>query len=622
MNNSMPLQYAVTLADAAGHYFDVSLRMQLDSSRLSANAEGLQLHLFLPAWIPGSYLIRDFARHVSEVRACMDGQTVPITQNSKDSWVCALPPPSAPTLLEFVCTWRVYAWDLSVRGAHFDQTHAFFNGTSLFLCPEGFEKERVELQIIAPNLPEPGTWIVACGLAASPNNAKDANGYSLVGQEASPWFYAENYDALIDHPVEMGILKTKRFAACGVEHHLVVYGADDDLNMERLCKNLKPVCEAQIKLFEPEREKAPFSEYWFLVHATDQGYGGLEHRNSTALLCSREDLPQMNVQSPPKGYETFLGLCSHEYFHAWNVKRMKPAAFLPYDLRQENYTRLLWIFEGFTSYYDDLMLARSGVTDESAYIAALEKTVSQVLKNRGHLKQSAADSSFNAWTKYYRPDENGPNSVVSYYAKGALIALCLDARIREQTQGKKSLDDVMRLMWQRKGSEEHGLGEIEFPLLVEASTGVDVRADLDAWTNACTELPLQEALMVFGWTIQASPAKDGPFTGFYPQFRSDGMFVRFVLNESPAHQAGISAGDVLVAINDRKLTESRLKRILASHQKGHALRVLGFRAEQLMQFDLVPEPSQPSEWKITKVEQSAKQDCLLPPWRTGLQAAE
>jgi predicted metalloprotease with PDZ domain len=615
MNNSVPLQYAVTLADAAGHYFDVSLRMQIESHRLSTGVDGLELHLFLPAWIPGSYLIRDFARHLSDVRASVDGHAIYIEQQTKDSWMCTLPKPPAPTLMEFACSWRVYAWDLSVRGAHFDQTHAFFNGTSLFLCPEGFEKKRVELQIFAPHLPKSSTWIVACGLEADTDNVKDAHGYSVIGLDASPRFYAEHYDAFIDHPVEMGELQQGCFLACGVQHHVLIYGADDDLDMERLCRDLKPVCEAQIRLFEPEHEKAPFSEYWFLVHATDQGYGGLEHRNSTALLCSREDLPQINVQSPPKGYETFLGLCSHEYFHAWNVKRMKPAAFLPYGLRQENYTRLLWIFEGFTSYYDDLMLARCGAMDDEAYIAAFERTVSQVLKSRGHLKQSAADSSFNAWTKYYRQDENAPNSVVSYYTKGALIAFCLDSRIREKTEGKKSLDDVMRLMWQHKGSEKHGLGELEFPLLVEASTGVDVHEDLNAWAYTCTALPLQEALMVFGLSIQASPTKDAPFTGLNHQFKPEGMLIKSVLNESPAHQAGISAGDLLVAIEGRKLSESRLKRTLAAYQEGRVLRVLGFRAEKLMQFDLVPKPSQATEWKITKVEQPAKNAFLLPPWR-------
>lgn len=609
---SRTLQYTVTLSDVAGHYFDVSLRMQIDSSRLSSSEEGFELSLFLPAWIPGSYLIRDFSRHVSGIFAEIEGQLVTVTQKTKDAWVCTIPLSLQQDTLELLCSWRVYAWDLSVRGAHLDQTHGFFNGTSVFLCPEGFEEESIAMRIVAPNLPN--SWIVACGLEPDKGNSKDMDGYSLVGRAQPAMFYAKNYDALIDHPVEMGELKTGRFTACGVLHHVAVYGADDDLDMERLCKDLKPVCEAQIQLFEPTQAQVPFSKYWFLVHATDKGYGGLEHRNSTALLCSREDLPQLNVQTAPKEYETFLGLCSHEYFHAWNVKRMKPAVFLPYDLRRENYTHLLWIFEGFTSYYDDLMLVRSGVIDENAYLVALGKTVSQVLKNRGRLRQSAADSSFEAWTKYYRQDENAPNAVVSYYTKGALIAFCLDARIREQTGGQRCLDDVMRLMWSQKGNEFSGLGENEFPQLVKEATGVDVQAEVQAWAYSCTELPLQEALALFGYSFHVtSNTSDTPFVGLSHQFKPEGMLVKSVLNESPAHQAGISAGDVLVVVNDRKMSESRFKRALAACKENASLQILGFRAEKLMRFELCPSKAMPSEWGIKKTE-IPKDGVLPPPW--------
>ena len=263
-------------------------------------------------------------------------------------------------------------------------------------------------------------------------------------------FRASNYDALIDHPVEMGRFQVAWFEVGGCRHEVVVTGRAD-VDFGRLVSDLKPICAQEIALFEPRTRQAPVSRYLFLVMAVGDGYGGLEHRSSTALICSRDDLPWTGMQGTPAGYQTFLGLAAHEYFHTWHVKRIKPARFAPYDLDGEVYTELLWVFEGFTSYYDDLMLVRSGVIDTQAYLELMEKNIQRVASNPGRKLQSVAASSFDAWIKYYRPDENTLNAVSSYYVKGSLVALCLDLLIRERTGGQKSLDDVMRLLWQRFG---------------------------------------------------------------------------------------------------------------------------------------------------------------------------
>ncbi len=249
-------------------------------------------------------------------------------------------------------------------------------------------------------------------------------------------YQAANYDELIDCPVEMGTFELGRFEVLGVPHEIAVTGRVPKLDMERLTADLARVCEAQIRLFEPRTKKAPFSRYTFMTMAVGDGYGGLEHRNSTALLCKRDDLPFKGMKDTTEGYRNFLGLASHEYFHSWNVKRIKPAAFVPYDLTQENYTRLLWAFEGFTSYYDDLMLVRAGLLTEKQYLETLAKTLTTVLQRTSRLKQSVADSSFDAWIKYYRQDENAPNSVVSYYQKGSLVGLALDLTLRAETKGR------------------------------------------------------------------------------------------------------------------------------------------------------------------------------------------
>jgi len=615
------LHYLVTVADPKGHYFDVRLQARMPVETLQSDANKRWIDLTLPAWIPGSYLIREFSRNVLYVRGQINKQDVACTRARKDCWRIEVDtalqsaelPGAGQTDLLLECEWRVYAWDLSVRGAHLDENHGFFNGTSLFLCPHGMEHEPIGLTISRPgeNLKD---WTVACGLQGGDEAEKDAHGCPVLKAGGLVTFNAPDYDSLIDHPMEMGVLQTESFHALGVQHVFAVYGADHDLDLKRICNDLKPVCEAQIALFEPESKQAPFDRYVFMLHATDNGYGGLEHRNSTALLCNVSDLPQRGVEKAPKGYEGFLGLCSHEYFHSWNVKRMKPAAFVPYDLTQENYTGLLWIFEGFTSYYDDVMLARAGKMDETAYLTALGKTIAQVMKGPGRLNQSVADSSFDAWTKYYRQDENAPNAIVSYYTKGALVALCIDSAIREHTSGQKSLDDAMRLMWRRKGLTGSGLGEDEFESLVHEATGVDLTHSIRAWSQSTVELPLADALKTYGYELEEKSAEEAIYLGLHGQFKPEGMLVKQVINGSPAHVAGISAGDILVALGDKRLNETNYKRMLASSRPGTSLKAIGFRAERLCEFTVITGEAVSNEWSIKKLEQAGGKT-LPAPWK-------
>lgn len=637
------MHYLLSVADPQGHYFDVQLTLSIKASKLELNPEGWrELKLRLPSWIPGSYLIREFSRHVVSFEGNVNGEPCRWTKSSKDEWI-VLCKSKAKDELDLDLRWRVYAWDLSVRGAHLDETHAFFNGTSVFLCPVGWEDEAIELVVERPVVNNTSTgkktsglnaqdWWVATGLelADSPpatetklfrvNKTKKGgqvqHGCAKLPPGGKLTFLASNYDALIDHPVEMGALQLGSFEACGVPHYFAVYGADSDLDLERICADLKPVCEAQIKLFEPRSEKAPFEAYWFLLHATHDGYGGLEHRNSTALLCSRKDLPQLGLDKAPEGYETFLGLCSHEYFHSWNVKRMKPAAFTPYDLRRENYTRLLWVFEGFTSYYDDILLARSGKMTEKAYLKALAKTVSQVLKNPGTQLQAVAESSFEAWTKYYRQDENAPNAIVSYYTKGALVALCLDSEIRTRTHGESSLDDVMRLMWKKHGKKVLGVPEGGISDLVLEATGLNLQAELEQWTETTKELPLQECLKAYGLELKPETSDLKVYVGIQGTFKAEGMTVKNVINGSPAHHAGISAGDVLVAWGERRMLEGTYERSLRQLTPGARVKVLGFRAERLMEFDVKLLEAKAQAWEIVEMPQSdlTNERGLKTPW--------
>ena len=296
-----------------------------------------------------------------------------------------------------------------------------------------------------------------------------------------------------------------------------------------------------------------------------------------------------------EGYRGFLGLCSHEYFHTWNVKRIKPAAFAPYALDQENYTTLLWLFEGFTSYYDDLMLLRSGVIDAPAYLKLLEKTINGVLRNRGRLKQSVAESSFDAWTKYYRQDENAPNAIVSYYAKGSLVALLFDVIIRRDTRGHRSLDDVMRALWRRYGrhfySANGGIGvhDHELEALFDEITGLTLKSVFDLAVRSTRDLPLAEALVSVG--VHLNDQRKIAKPSFNVRVQQEGGLCKLgsVHERGAAHHAGLSAGDTLVAIDGLRVTGSNLDSLLQRYRVGDVVEVHAFRRDELMHFEVTLE---------------------------------
>lgn len=566
------IRYTIVPTDAATHLFGVTLTVDKPAP------EG-QVFM-LPAWIPGSYMIREFARNIVQIRAEAGGEPVALQKLDKHSWQAA--PCKGPLVLHY----EVYAWDLSVRAAHLDQTHGFFNGTSTFLRVVGQEDTPHVVDIQRPEGELYARWRVATAL-----RELKARRYGFGT------YVANDYDELIDHPVEMGEFELATFKAHGVPHDIVVTGRVPNLDMARLAADLQKICEAQIALFEPQSKQAPMQRYMFLTMAVGDGYGGLEHRASTALLCSRNDLPVKGQKEMSDGYRTFLGLCSHEYFHTWNVKRIKPAVFAPYDLQQENYTSLLWLFEGFTSYYDDLTLVRSGVIDQHAYLKLITKTINGVLRGSGRSKQSVAESSFDAWTKYYRQDENAPNAIVSYYAKGSLVALGLDLTIRAETNGRKSLDDVMRALWQRYGRDFYsvagagqGVEEEEIRSIFEQVSGVKLKRFFDRYIHGTEDVPLAKLLAPFGVVLNDERKNAKPSLNVRAAKNGNDCKLASVYEGGAAHQAGLSAGDVLVAVNGLRVTASNLDELLGRYRIGDAVLVHSFRRDELMQFAVTLAP--------------------------------
>ncbi len=573
--NTKPILYSVEPFDLAGHRFRVTVTV-------AEPAKSGQI-FSLPAWIPGSYLIRDFARQIESISAKCGAQTVALTKTGNHSWraaKCAGP---------LKITTIVYAWDLSVRGAHLDESHGFFNGTSVYLRIHGYEHAPCEVTLIAP--PKPARWGVYTSLPESPKSRQAALRHGF-GK-----YRAENYDALIDHPVEMGTPQVIKFNACGAEHELVFTGEIPNLDLKRIREDVKRICETQIRFFEPETARAPFldtaSRYVFMTMVTGNDYGGLEHRASTALVASRKDLPTLGQDQAPEGYQTFLGLISHEYFHTWNVKRIKPAAFAPYDLSRENHTRLLWIFEGFTSYYDDLMLLRSGVITRSEYLKILSKQISSVLSTPGRHKQSVAESSFDAWTRYYKQDENSSNALISYYTKGSLIALGLDLTIRRATSDRFSLDDVMRCMWERYGREfytgkPHGITENAFAKLVRETTGVDISKEISHWAYGTHDVPLKALLHQQNIELSWKSSSTKPSMDVRTRKQGEQVVIATVLENGAAHTAGLSALDTLVAIDGIRVdaNSNTLDTLLNRYAPGERVTIHVFRRDELRAFDL------------------------------------
>ncbi|MDR1463018.1 MAG: PDZ domain-containing protein [Azoarcus sp.] len=524
----------------------------------------------LPAWIPGSYMIREFARHIVSLRAEAGGRAVPLVKLDKRTWQAAKVPCGQALSLIY----EVYAWDLSVRAAHLDQTHGFFNGSSVFLAVDG-QTDAPCLIDIQPPPDGAGNWRVATALpgAEGEPGAAEPYGFGL--------YRAADYDELIDHPVEMGEFVLDGFEVCGVRHDIVISGRHD-CDMARLKADLARVCQWQIDLFGAP---PPMPRYLFLTRAVDEGYGGLEHRASTALIASRADLPYPGMKGMPEAYKAYLGLCSHEYFHSWNVKRIRPAAFLPYDLARENHTRLLWAFEGITSYYDDLALVRAGVIGVDDYLGLLAKTVSSLLKTPGRYRQSVAASSFDAWTHYYRQDENSPNAIVSYYTKGALIALMLDLRLRADSGGKRSLDDVMRVLWRQYGMAGIGVPEDGIFDAVGEIGGDKLARWLRRTVEGVDDLALEKQLKAFGVHWQAEAADTAPTLGIKLASDKEAR-IATAYDNGPAQKAGLSAGDVLIAVDGLRVDSDRLQKLLSRRRAGDRVEIHAFRRDELMRFEL------------------------------------
>jgi predicted metalloprotease with PDZ domain len=568
------MKYKVEIDDPAAHLFKVSLIM--------SNANSNQVFR-LPDWIPGSYMIRDFARHIIDFNAYDECEN-PISFKKLDKSTWQLKNTSGFLILVY----RVYAWDLSVRGAHLDQTHAFFNGTSLFLMPLGFENEPCELEVVKPDGVYAKEWTLATSMMPI-----------VVSDQGFGSFRSEHYQELIDHPFEMGRLYQVDFKVRNVPHQLVFQGLSDEeirlIDFDRIQTDMEMICQTVIDFFTelPDCVK----KYLFLVTVLPDGYGGLEHQSSTALHCSISDLILKGQKEKTDGYINFLTLCSHEYFHTWNVKQIKPAVFNPYRLNSESYTQQLWIFEGFTSYYEDRLAYLAGVITEQEYLKLLAQVITRVERGRGKALQSVAESSFDAWTRFYKQDSNAPNAIVSYYTKGKLIALCLDLHLRLESGNQVSLDQVMKHLWTHYGKTGKGLQEGELETILQDRFNLNLDTTVEQWVYGRSALPLEPLLnkagVTIGWRSVSSykslvAAEDEVEVNLGATVKSHplGAEIVTVFHGSNAHRAGLSTGDCVIAVNQRRVDASSIESCISRYSVGDKISFHLFRYDRLFCFSV------------------------------------
>lgn len=567
------VRYRISMPRPHSHLFEVEATFPAVPGVLDA---------LLPVWTPGSYLVREYARHLQEPSA-RDALGRRLEVRRTDKRTFQVETLGEPATLRY----RVYANELTVRTSHLDGTHGYFNGATVFLYTEATRALPHHVEVAAPE-----GWSVFTAL-----------------ERQGEAFVAGSYDALVDSPFEVGPHTPHRFLVRGVPHDVVVWG-DSVSDVHRLREDLAKICEVQAELFGG----LPLERYLFLVYLSDKGRGGLEHADSTALLFPRAGLHSH------KGWEDFLTLAAHEYFHLWNVKRVKPRAFVPFAYGEENYTALLWAFEGVTSYYDNVMVRRAGLTTAGRYLVRLGETLTALHSTPGRRVQTLAESSQLAWVKQYRADEHSANSAISYYVKGEVVAALLDLEIRRATFDRRTLDDVMRLLWQRHG-DGSGVPEDGFEAAASEVSGKVLSAFFDRAVRSVEELdysvfehvglellfrPRESAADKGGTPLRAKAGEQRPRGWLGLTLKANGV-VASVVDGSPAMEAGLYPEDELIAVDGFKVDGAALMSRCEDPGPGEAVRLTLFRRDRLLEVAVTLGPRPADAAYFSRVEQPTEQ---------------
>lgn len=543
------IHHKLTMPEPETHYFHVETTLS------DFNEESIVMSM--PVWTPGSYLVREFSKNINRVRATDEnGNDLLVQKIRKNKWLI-----TSENAKKVTVKYEVYAFELTVRTSFLDRTHGYLNGTSIFMYPEG----NMDMKGMLTVIPHESFEKITTALPKAAEGEQKDNGTT---------FAFENYDQLVDAPMEIGNQETFSFDAAGVKHHVAMYGPGN-YNVERLKKDMAKIIEAATAVFGEN----PNEEYWFIIHNTDVGSGGLEHKTSTTLNVNRWTYDGSD-------YKGFLSLVAHEYFHLWNVKRLRPKSLVDYDYDNENYTDLLWVMEGVTSYYDELILRRAGFYTESEYLQRFKSTLNWVESSTGNRVQPVAHASYDAWIKAYRPNENSRNTTISYYSKGSLVAVSIDAMIIEESKGKKSLDDFMQTLYKKYYKDENsGMTPEQFQETLEEFVGKDLEQFFNDYVYGTETLPYNQYFDALGLKIDQIQ-EDRVALGAALSQAGGELTVRSVQSDSPAEVGGLSPGDEIIAFNGFRVDERDLTQFLNSLGVGDEFNLIISRDKQLMTLDM------------------------------------
>jgi predicted metalloprotease with PDZ domain len=557
------IHYQVAMPQPESHLFEVTLFIQgwLESV----------LNLKMPVWTPGSYLVREYARHLQDFSAMMGDRKNPLLWRkiSKNHWQVETADTS-----EITVRYRVFANELSVRTNHLDATHGYFNGAALFFFIPGWERQSIWVTVVPPK----ADWRVTTSLPSVPGESNT--------------FEAADFDTLVDSPFEIGSHQLYDFEVLGKPHRLAIWGYGN-AEPERIIEDTKKIVEVEAELYGG----LPYEQYLFLLHLSSNGFGGLEHKD-----CCSLNYPRFGFQAKEK-YNRFMQLVAHEFFHLWNVKRIRPKALEAFNYEQENYTTSLWFCEGTTSYYDLTIPLRAGIYDTKTFLENLGKEITQLQTTPGRKVQPVSESSFDAWIKLYRRDANSDNSQISYYLKGELISFLLDLLIRARHENQRSLDDVMRQMWQRFGMEEIGFTPEQLRDVLESVAQTDLGDFFKRYIDGTEELPFDEYLEPFGLKLTAvEQEQSAPHLGMNMRADNGKAMIQFVEAGSPAAIAGVDAGDELLAIDGWRVTTEQLSDRLKDYNIGDTIQLSVFHQDELRTVPVTLGTPRPSRYKVVLVE--------------------
>ncbi|HEY9771554.1 MAG TPA: M61 family metallopeptidase [Coleofasciculaceae cyanobacterium] len=557
-NKTATIFYQVAMSQPASHLFEVTLQVN--------NWQSATLDLKMPVWTPGSYLIREYARYLQDFSAQdNNGENLSSKKLGKNYWQVTTAGAS-----KIKVSYRIYANDLTVRTNHLDTTHGYFNGAALFFFIPGLEQQPIKVEVIPPE----SDWHVTTAL---PKVQGEAN-----------TFLASDFDTLVDTPVEVGTQQVYDFEVLGKPHALAVW-SKGNANPEQIIADTTKVIQVEAEMFGG----LPYERYLFLLHLSGSGYGGLEHKN-----CCTLNYPRFGFGDREK-YERFIQLVAHEFFHLWNVKRIRPKALETFDYEAENYTTSLWFCEGTTSYYDLIIPLRAGIYNRTTCLSKLSKDITKYLNTIGRTVQPLGESSYDAWIKLYRRHANSDNDQISYYLKGQLVSLLLDLLIRAKHNNKRSLDDVMRLMWSRFGQKEIGFSETQLRNVIAEVAEADLNDFFARYIETTEELPFNDYLDPFGLYLKTVAESDIPYLGIKVQSQNNREVIQFVAAESPAALGGIDALDELLAIDGIKVDAKSLNERLKDYQVKDTIEVTVFHQDELKTLPVILAKSQSNQYELT-----------------------